>query len=215
MGGTWLAPDDFAVLQRGVRDEVREPSLSTCLTLLRLACHDADVFLKFRGVLQAATSAGEQRDGAAGGSSSGSALPPPSPSSAPRPGTPHYDSMLRDLRDDIDRVYSAYYPLQASKDVCFELARILMNLREYSAALRNFKRSRLYCGPHHVTAHNEGLCHYYLGDTGSAVACFRESLALCPHYVEASAMLAKVDTEMRSARLGERGGEGEESARTV
>ena len=215
LGGLGLAPDDFAVLQRGVRDEVREPSLSTCLTLLRLAGHDADVFLKFRGVLQAAT---EGHRGGAGGAPAGEGAGAAAPH-APRPGSQHYDSMLRDLRDDLDRVYSAYYPLQASKDVCFELARILMNLHEYGAALRNFRRSRAHCGAHHVTAHNEGLCHYYLGDAPAAVACFRESLALCPHYAEAAGMLAKVETELLSAGGGsllDRGGAAaEDSARRV
>jgi hypothetical protein len=180
------------VLQRGVREEIPEPSLSTSLTLLRLSGHDSDVFLKFRTVLQSATFVGlDVVRGPGGGTGSGSGsssttttLPPP------------LDPILGDLRDDIDRVYTGYYPLQPSKDVCFELARLLMNIHEYPAALRNFKRSRAYCGEHHVTLYNEGLCHNYLGDLPAALLCFNHCLALSPHYSEALGMKAKVETEL-------------------
>jgi hypothetical protein len=73
------------------------------------------------------------------------------------------DGSKRGDQRDIDRVFAAYYPLQPSKDVCFELARLLMGLTEYAGALAFFARSRAACGPHHVTSHNEGICLFYLG----------------------------------------------------
>jgi hypothetical protein len=49
------------------------------------------------------------------------------------------------------------------------------------------------------------------------VGCFRESLALCPHYAEAAAMLAKVETELLSLHGGSLldGGEAGDRQRVV
>ena len=49
---------------------------------------------------------------------------------------------------------------------------------------------------HHVTAHNEGLCHVALGDLPAAAASFRACLALAPGYTDAQNMLARVEMEM-------------------
>lgn len=42
--------EDFAALQRCLREEIGDPSLRLVLSLLRLAHHDSEVFLKFRQV---------------------------------------------------------------------------------------------------------------------------------------------------------------------
>jgi hypothetical protein len=44
-------------------------------------------------------------------------------------------------------VFAGYYPLQESKDICFEVGRLLMGLKEYPGAIEFFKRSqvRLVC----------------------------------------------------------------------
>ncbi len=56
-----FCPDDFANLQRCVRDEIREPSLKTILTALRMSCWDSEVFLKFKQTLiERAPAAGEK-----------------------------------------------------------------------------------------------------------------------------------------------------------
>jgi hypothetical protein len=186
LGGTGMGPDDFALLQRGVHDECASPSVALALSLLRLSNHDSDVFLKFRGVMQAAT---EPPEGHGVGAAAAGPPPPVLPANA--------DPMLRDLAGDVDRVFSAYYPLQPGKDVCFELARLLMNVRDYAPALKNFARSRAFCGDHHVTAHNEGLCYVALGDLPAAAAAFRDCLAKAPEYEDARNMLARVEMEMK------------------
>jgi len=71
-----------------------------------------------------------------------------------------------------------------------------MNLHEYQGALKNFRRSRAYCGEHHVTLYNEGLCHHYMGDLPSALNCFNHCLTLSPHYPEAVGMKSKVEMEL-------------------
>lgn len=124
--------DDFSTLQRNIKDECPDPSLKHVLALLRLAGHDTDVFLKFKGTLIEKTP------------------------SAPA------DTVLRDVRADVERLYAGYYPLQRSKDVCFECGRLLMSMRDYPTAVEFFAKSNELCGAHHITWHNMGMCHFYM-----------------------------------------------------
>jgi tetratricopeptide (TPR) repeat protein len=124
--------DDFSTLQRAIKDECGEPSLKLVLALVRLANHDADVFYKFKRTLIEQTPA------------------------APA------DTVLKDVRADVDRLFAANYPLQRGKDVCFECGRLLMGVRDYAAAADFFHRSNELCGEHHVTFHNMGICYFYL-----------------------------------------------------
>ena len=90
------------------------------------------------------------------------------------------------------QVLEQYYPLQASKDVCFEIGRLLMGLKEYVMAVDFFKRSHDACGEHHVTWHNTGICFFYLDNFAAASQAFKRSLTLKPDYRESQAWLAKV-----------------------
>jgi hypothetical protein len=123
--------DDFSTLQRSVKEECPDPSLKHVLALLRLANHDSDVFHKFKQTLIEKT-----------------------------PAAP-VDTVVRDVRSDVDRLFAAYYPLQRSKDICFECGRLLMAVRDYSSAIDFFSRSNELCGEHHVTYHNMGICYFY------------------------------------------------------
>jgi hypothetical protein len=89
-------------------------------------------------------------------------------------------------------VLEQYYPLQASKDVCFEIGRLLMGLKEYVLAVDFFKRSHEACGEHHVTWHNTGICFFYLDNFNAAATAFKRSLAMKPDYRESQSWLAKV-----------------------
>jgi hypothetical protein len=132
--------DDFSTLQRAIKDECGEPSLKLVLALVRLANHDADVFYKFKRTLIEQTPA------------------------APA------DTVLKDVRADVDRLFAANYPLQRGKDVCFECGRLLMGVRDYAAAADFFHRSNELCGEHHVTFHNMGICYFYLVRAGASSA---------------------------------------------
>ncbi len=90
------------------------------------------------------------------------------------------------------QVLEQYYPLQASKDVCFEIGRLLMGLKEYVMAVDFFKRSHEACGEHHVTWHNMGICFFYLDNFTAASQAFKRSLGLKEDYRESQAWLAKV-----------------------
>ncbi len=49
------------------------------------------------------------------------------------------------------RVWSCTYPLQQSKDVAFEIGRVLMGLKDYGGAVRMFEASQAFCGEHHIS----------------------------------------------------------------
>ncbi len=94
------------------------------------------------------------------------------------------------------QILEQYYPLQASKDVCFEIGRLLMGLKEYVLAVDFFRRSHEACGEHHVTWHNTGICFYYLDNYAAASKAFQRSLTLKPDYREAQSWLAKVTAHL-------------------
>jgi Tetratricopeptide repeat len=160
--------DDFSTLQRNIKDECPEPSLKHILALLALACHDADVFYKFKATMIEKT--------------------PTAPA----------DTVLRDVRSDVDRLFAGYYPLQKSKDICFECGRLLMGVRDYQSAIDFFARSNELCGEHHVTWHNMGICCYYLGDYDNALECFKSSLSLKSDYAEARLWWDKASSKRTS-----------------
>ena len=101
------------------------------------------------------------------------------------------------------QIESAYYPLQASKDVCFELGRLLMGLKDYASAVEFFKRSNEACGEHHVTWHNMGICYYYIDSLSNSIKCFRHSLDLKADYKEARDWLAKVSGKAQRPPVSE------------
>lgn len=123
------------------------------------------------------------------------------------------DKQRSDLKLDAIKVFENYYPLQQSKDVPFEIGRLLMGLKDHAAAIKFFQDSQKYCGEHHVswcaTAHrrrvgserscparryNMGLCYNYIDDLDQAIACFNRSLQLCPDYHDARAWRARVES---------------------
>lgn len=100
------------------------------------------------------------------------------------------------------QVFAGYYPLQESKDICFEVGRMLMGLKEYSSAVEFFKRSAELCGQHHVTWHNMGICLFYQDLLEDAEKCFQESLALKPTYSEAHTWMLQVREKLLKERRG-------------
>lgn len=61
------------------------------------------------------------------------------------------DKQQADLLRDVFEVAARYFPLQASKDVSFELGRICMGLQRYPQAIALFDASQRQCGEHHVS----------------------------------------------------------------
>lgn len=92
--------------------------------------------------------------------------------------------------------------MQESKDICFEIGRLLMGLKEYAGAVEFFKRSQELCGQHHVTWHNMGICLYYQDALEDAEKCFEASLSLKATYMEAQSWLAQVREKIAKGHVG-------------
>ena len=160
-----FGPDNFATLQRCVRDELAAPSLKTALATIRLAAWDADVFYKFKQVLIDKAPACS-------------------------------DKQAADLWADALQVADRYFPLQAAKDVAFELGRIAMGVKRHADAIRLFRASAETCGDHHVTRYNIGICHWYRGEWLAAQDAFDASIAMRPDYADAAQWRVKVAAKL-------------------
>jgi Tfp pilus assembly protein PilF len=72
--------------------------------------------------------------------------------------------------------------MDMEKDIAFEIGRFYYGIRDYSKALYYYTVSSDTVGKHHVTFHNQGLCHYSLGQLDIALGLFRKALALNNDY---------------------------------
>ncbi|KAK8813303.1 hypothetical protein WA158_002895 [Blastocystis sp. Blastoise] len=99
-----------------------------------------------------------------------------------------------DLLRDIQKILDSYYPLQKTKDVCFEVGRMYMGLKEYDKAIRSFKLSNKYCNEHHISFYIYilSMCYEHLHLYLDAKDAFEKSLELKPTYRESKIMLAKL-----------------------
>lgn len=189
-----FTPEDFATLQRSIRDEIVPsttatniiPSLKHILALLRLSHHDPEVFLKFKSTLI-------ERVGSSYTS----------------------ESVQKDTAFDIERIYGNYFPLQKNKDVCFELGRVCMSLHDFPGAVAFFTKSNEYCGDHHITWYNAGICYFYAGDPETASKCFQHCLTLNPEYEDARQWLGKATAHARSSPSTSASGTGTGSPTTM
>lgn len=162
-------PESFNTTQKCLKEESSpSPSVAAVISVLRLARFDTDVFMKFKQVLI-------ERGGYAGSS----------------PAT------RKDILYDLSGVRNQYYPIKSTYDVCFELARIHMGIKEYDTAIKLFSDSNANCADHHVTWHNMGMCYEYKGDIENAKKCYQKSLELKPSYRESKLRLSKLATESR------------------
>lgn len=106
----------------------------------------------------------------------------------------------RDLILDVARAASLHYPLQPSKDVFFEVGRLMINTGRFTPASIMFEESRWWCGEHHVAWYNMGLCHHRAGHYAQAVACHRRSLAINPDYLLAREWLREARARLDARR---------------
>ena len=90
-----------------------------------------------------------------------------------------------DLVNDAERIWSNVYLLDVTKDVAFELGRVMMGLKRYAHSIGFFTLSNTHYGVHHVTHYNLGICHHYLAKYKIAIQYFDMSLHLSPAYDDA------------------------------
>jgi len=180
-----FSPDDFHTLQREIKAKVAAPPLRLCLSLLRLASHDSEVYWKLhRRILQTS------RD-------------------------PDMSVTVdRDAAIDVSRLAQTNFSVVERHDVCFEAGRWLMVLRRFDVAHRMLARSLALHGEHYVTHHNIGICKFRCGDLEGAMDSFEACLAVKPRYREARAWLERTQAKLGGGSpsgpraRGKGGGEG-------
>ena len=62
------------------------------------------------------------------------------------------------------------------------VARLLMGIKDYEHAVELFAKSNEFCGTHHVTCHNMGICEFYSGQLSramNATTLVSSSLRIC------------------------------------
>ena len=88
--------------------------------------------------------------------------------------------------------------MDAGKDIAFEIGRFYYGIREYSHALKFYKISSDTIGGHHVTfhIHNQGLCHYSIGEIEIALVQFKKALSMNNEYEKARCWVEKCMKEL-------------------
>jgi tetratricopeptide (TPR) repeat protein len=170
-GTRYFGPASFFSLQRAVKEDCLDPSVKLVLALIRLSEYDSDVFYKFKRFLIE--------------------------KSVHPYATEHVQF---DIQRDARKVVQMHYPLQKTKDVHFELGRLLMALKNYDEARLEFQNSNDTYGHHYVTWHNLGICCYHLGMDEHAQQNFEKSLAMCPGYQDALDWRERLKTKMNKPR---------------
>jgi hypothetical protein len=114
-------------------------------------------------------------------------------------GAPTCGQKLRnDLCRGMPRIWNHYYQLDMDKDIAFEIGRFYYGIRDYEPALKYYEESVKGIGEHHVTFHNQGLCHYSLGRLDVGLVCFRKALSMNAEYEKARSWIEKVENEIRA-----------------
>ncbi len=105
----------------------------------------------------------------------------------------------RELFSALSKVWDNYFPIGESRDVPFEIARILFRLEYYEPSLQFYDESLRLFGPHKMTYHNMGLCHYHLRRLGQSRAAFQQALDMDPGYGLARDWLIRIATELEES----------------
>ena len=123
--------------------------------------------------------------------------------------------LRNDICRGIPRVWENYYMLDLDKDIAFEIGRFFYGIRDYTNALHFYVESTSTIGEHHVTYHNQGLCHYSRGDLDIAMAHFEKAVSLNEDYEKARNWISKVKKEMAEKAAPAAVSEGEDTTERV
>eukprot|EP00501_MAST-03F_sp_TOSAG23-6_P002213 GSMAST32.ASY1.ANO1.2313.1 assembled CDS len=145
--------------------------LELVISILRLACSDSNVFYKFRKVLINKSLYSQLTLGT-----------------------------QNDIINDLQNIEKSYYPLQKSKDICFSIGRVLMALHQYKMALVAFETSNSFCGFHHVTWHNMGICYHYEKQNKKALEYFEKAVEIKCDYKDAIDWMTQIKHELNSSK---------------
>jgi tetratricopeptide (TPR) repeat protein len=104
--------------------------------------------------------------------------------------------LKNDLCRGVPRVWTNYYQLDLEKDIAFEIGRFYYGIRDYQNALKFYGESIRSVGEHHVTYHNQGLCHYSLGELEISLTFFKKAHSMNAEYEKARSWAEKVTKEL-------------------
>lgn len=164
-----FGPLDFYSLKVAITEAVGQKSLRLCLELLRLSGWDPEILFELAETLAAT----KMED-----------LP---------------TLQKRELFLALTRCWANYFPIGETKDLPFEIARVLFRMEYFEPALAFYQESLRLFGPHKMTYHNMGLCHYYLRRLKQAQAAFASSLELEPSYGPAREWLVRLAPEIEES----------------
>lgn len=105
----------------------------------------------------------------------------------------------RELFLALARTWKNYFPIGESRDVPFELARVLFRMEYFEQALHFYEESLRLCGKHKMTYFNMGLCEYYLRRLEAARDCFEQALEMDPDYGIAREWLVRLEPEINES----------------
>jgi tetratricopeptide (TPR) repeat protein len=89
------------------------------------------------------------------------------------------------LKDILPKISEHYYFIPRSQDTNFDIALVHHLLKEYTAALKYYDKSREQFGETYNVYYNSALCAYYAGDTSTALNYFKRAGSLNPDAKEA------------------------------
>lgn len=105
----------------------------------------------------------------------------------------------RELFLALARTWKNYFPIGETRDIPFEIARVLFRMEYFEQALHFYEESLRLCGKHKMTYHNMGLCEYYLRRLESARDCFEQALEMDPDYGIAREWLVRLEPEINES----------------
>ena len=82
------------------------------------------------------------------------------------------DRQREDIVADVGKIWNNNYLLDTTKDVPFELGRMMMGLCKHKLGISFFEKSNSLYGEHHVTWYNIGICEFYLRNYEKAISIF-------------------------------------------
>ncbi len=105
----------------------------------------------------------------------------------------------RELFMALARTWANYFFIGETRDIPFEVARILFRLEYYDQSLTFYEESLRSFGTHKMTHFNMGLCHYYLRRLDRAKESFEKSLELDAGYGVARDWLLRLRPEIEES----------------
>lgn len=105
----------------------------------------------------------------------------------------------RELYLALSKVWDNYFPIGETRDIPFEIARILFRLEYYEPSLHFYDESLRLFGPHKMTYHNMGLCHFYLRRLGHSRAAFQKALDMDAGYGLARDWLIRIASDIEES----------------